>query len=183
MLQAIYKCDNSIHYYYIRYAPSQLGQGNNTVLWDERLLKLKTNLCFKSDLMKIGNYILGTLAAIALFSCDAVNHLYYSVQNKTVKNIHLHIPYYPLEPLRGEFSAITDTIIEIKPNESIWLGTSLMDIDFPWATKNIYKENPGICGLELIKNDTVIKLDCSNSSWKYNKRWSTLKIRNTKAQQ
>ena len=133
--------------------------------------------------MKTVNYILGTLIAITLFSCDAVNQLYYSVQNKTAKNIHLHIPNYPLEPHEGGFSAITDTIIEIKPNETIWVGTSLMDIDFPWATKNIYKETPGICGLELIKNDTVIKLDCTNSSWKYKKRWSTLKIRNTKAQQ
>lgn len=112
-----------------------------------------------------------------LMSCDAVNHLHYSIQNKTERKISVHVPNYPIDNSQGNFSARVDTIIEIKPNESLWIETSPMDIDFPWATKNIYKEAPGICGLALIENDTVIKLDCSTASWKYKKRWSTLKIK------
>jgi len=127
--------------------------------------------------MRIKNYISIVLTAITLISCDAVNHLQYAVKNKTDKKIRLHIPSYPIDPSQGEFSAKVDTIIEIRPNESLWVGTSLMDLNFPWATKNIYKNTPGICGLELVENDTLIKLDCTNASWKYKKRWSILKIK------
>ncbi len=127
--------------------------------------------------MKIRNYISIVLTAIILISCDAVNQLHYVVQNKTDKNIRLHISSYPVAPNQGEFSAKVDTIIEIRPNKSLWVGTSPMDIDFPWATKNIYKNTPGICGLELVENDTLIKLDCTNLSWEYIKRRSTLKIK------
>jgi hypothetical protein len=127
--------------------------------------------------MRIRNFISIVLTSITIFSCDAVNHLQYAVQNKTDKNIRLHIPSYPVDPNQGEFSAKVDTIIEIRPNESLWVGISPMDIDFPWATKNIYKNTPGICGLTLVKNDTLIKLDCTNTSWKFKKRWSTLKIK------
>ena len=127
--------------------------------------------------MKFGKHILLGLVSVTLFACDAVNHLHYSVQNRTYKNIRIHVPNYPIDPNQGEFSAKVDTIIEIKPNESLWVGTSLMDINFPWATKNIYKESPGICGLELIENDTLVELDCTKSRWKYKKRWSTFKIK------
>lgn len=115
--------------------------------------------------------------SVILISCDAVNHLQYSVQNKTDKSIRLHVPSYPIDSSQGEFGAKVDTIIEVQPNESIWVGTSPVDIDFPWATKNIYKKAPGICGLELVQNDTLIKLGCTKSNWKYKKRWSTLKLK------
>lgn len=124
-------------------------------------------------------YIATITISILLISCDAVNHLNYSVQNKTDKNIKIHIPNYPLEPSKGDFSVKVDTIINLSPNESIWVGTSQMDINFPWAIKNIYKEYPGICGLELIENDTLIKLDCTQSTWRYKKRWSRLRIKNS----
>ena len=127
--------------------------------------------------LKTGKYISLCLLSVILYSCSAVNHLYYSVQNKTDKNIRIHIPNYPIDPNQGEFSTRVGTIIEIKPNESIWVETSPMDIDFPWATKNIYKKTPGICGLELIESNTLIKLDCTYENWKYKKRWSTLKIK------
>lgn len=134
-------------------------------------------LSFMQRKMKIKYYILVALTAITLISCDAVNHLRYSVQNKTDENIRIYIPNYPLDPNQGEFRAKVDTIIEIKPNESLWVGTSPMYIDFSWTTKNIYKQTPGICGLELVEKDTIIRLDCTNSSWKYKKKWSTLKIK------
>lgn len=127
--------------------------------------------------MRIRNYISITFTALTLISCDSVNHLHYAVENKTNEKIRIHAPSYPIDQNRGEFSAKVDTIIEISPNETLWVGTSAMDIDFPWATKNIYRKSPGICGLELVENDTLFKLDCTDSSWKYNKRWSTLKIK------
>ncbi len=113
---------------------------------------------------------------IGLSSCDAVNRLQYSLQNKTEETIRVRIPNFPIEPEKGEFSTRLDTIIEIAPGQSLWIGSSPTDINFPWATKNIYKEAPGICGLELIAQGSLIKLDCSKASWKYKKRWSTLKI-------
>ena len=112
-----------------------------------------------------------------LISCDAVNQLQYSVLNKTDKSKRLHVPRYPIDPSQGVFSVTVDTIIEVQPNQSVWVGTSPRDIDFPWATKNIYKKAPGICGLELVQNDSLIELDCTESRWKYKNRWSTLKLK------
>lgn len=116
------------------------------------------------------------ISFMLLTGCDAVNHLQYAIENKTDHTIRVHIPNYPIDPERQEFSTKVDTTIEIKPKESLWIGTSPMDIDFPWATKRIYEETPGICGLKSIEKDTVFELDCTKSSWKYKKRWSTLKI-------
>lgn len=111
-----------------------------------------------------------------LTGCDAVNHLQYAIKNKTNHTIKIHIPDYPIDHQLQEFSARVDTILEIRPKESLWIGTSPMDIDFPWATKRIYEQTPGICGLESIENDTIIELDCTKRHWKYRKRWSTLEI-------
>ena len=127
--------------------------------------------------MKIGKHISIGLLAVALIACDAVNHLQYSLENKTDENIRIHIQNYPIDRNQGIFSAKVDTIIMISPKESIWVGTSPMDINFPWATKTIYKKSPGICGLERIEKDTILKLDCTKSSWKYKKRWSTLELK------
>lgn len=126
--------------------------------------------------LKIRKQILMFLLFLILTSCDAVNHLQYYVQNKRNKSIKLHLPSYPIVSSQGEFSVKVDTIIEIQPNEKAWIRTSPMDIDFPWATKKIYKTNPGLCGLELIENDSLIKLGCTKSSWNYSKGCSTLKI-------
>jgi hypothetical protein len=132
--------------------------------------------------MKQLNYFLLAILALTIVSCDAVNRLQYFVKNKTDQTIRVHISDYPID-LGREFSEAVDTLIELKPNASHWVGTSPMDIDFPWATKNIYKNVPGICGLELVQNDTIIPLDCTKSSWKYKRRCSTLKIKSTKARQ
>ncbi len=126
--------------------------------------------------MKVKNYFLVALTTLTFVSCDAVNRLQYFVKNKTDQTIHVHISAYPIDVGR-EFSEAVDTLIELKPNASHWVGTSPMDIDFPWATKNIYKKTPGICGLELVQNGAIIPLDCTKSSWKYKRRCSTLKIK------
>lgn len=117
------------------------------------------------------------LSAMFLLSCDAANHLQYAVKNKTDKIIRLHIPSYPVDSNQGEFSVKVDTLIEIRPNESIWVGSSPLIIDFPWATKKIYIKNPGLCGLELLEKDKLIQLDCTSANWKYKKRRSTLTIK------
>lgn len=120
--------------------------------------------------------ILFCMAAL-ISSCDAVNRLHYSVENKTEQTIWVRVPNFPSEREIGIYGARIDTILEIAPNEKLWVGSSPTDIDFPWATKNIYKQSPGLCGLELLGHDSAIKLDCSSSNWKYKKRWSTLKIK------
>ena len=127
--------------------------------------------------MKISTYGYGLLLLIILNSCDAANHVFYSVKNNSKEHIKLHVPKFQTEPSKGAFSTTVDTIIKLTPDQSIWIGTSPMDIDFPWATKKIYRISPGICGLELIESDTVIKLDCSKSNWKYKRKQSILKIK------
>lgn len=114
---------------------------------------------------------------MTLIACDAVNHIQYIVKNQTDQTIRLHIPHFPVDPNQGMLSQQVDTIIEVKPNEFLWVGTSPMDIDFPWAAKKIYKKSPGVCGIELIEKDTLINLDCTDSSWKYKRNCSTLKIK------
>lgn len=126
--------------------------------------------------MNLKSYLLLLLVSMALISCDAVNQLRYSVRNDRSESIKVHIPNFPIEPNKGQFSARVDTIIEIRPKEELWIGTSPPDIDFPWATKRIYKKSPGICGIELVESESVIPLDCSKENWKYKKRWSTLEI-------
>lgn len=114
---------------------------------------------------------------LILTSCDAVIQLHYAVKNKSNKSIKIHVPQYPIGKKRNMFSPTVDTVLEIQPNQTVWIRSSMTDIDFPWATKNIYKKHPGVCGLELIKEDTVISLGCTSASWKYRKRWSTLKVK------
>lgn len=121
--------------------------------------------------------IIFLLTVVFLTGCDAVNRLFYVVENKTDSTVQLHVPDFPYEPEKGSFSSVTDTIIELLPNQKVWVGASLTDIDFPWATKNIYKNYPGICGLERIQNDTLVPLDCTKSAWKYTRKTSVLKIK------
>lgn len=112
-----------------------------------------------------------------LHSCDSVNRVYYSVENKRNEEIRIHVPEYLIEPQKDVFSTRVDTIIGLKPGEAIWIATSPMKIGFPGTAKKIYKEGPGVCGLELIEKDTVIQLGCTKSEWKYSRRESILKIR------
>ncbi len=113
----------------------------------------------------------------SFFSCDAVNHLHYMVENKTDQPVLIHVPRYEIQEGKGAFNSKKDTILVLKPKEKIWIAASLMDIDFPWATKKIYREHPGICGLELIEKDSVIPLNCDQSSWKYSSRHATFIIK------
>ena len=109
------------------------------------------------------------LVLLSFSSCDAVNRMAYSIQNKSNEVISIHNPNYSL----GIFSQYIDTIIQILPNETILMGRSHSDINFPWATKNIYREKPGICGLVLMCSDSTI-LPCDKTHWKYRRGMSKL---------
>lgn len=126
---------------------------------------------------KFGLYLL--LSFVIFTGCDSVVRVLYGVKNKTKKNIRVHVPNYQAD-FNNKYSAQIDTIIELKPKELLWVRISPSQIIVPWAVKSIYKKNPGICGLELIENDTVIALGCSRDHWKYKRRCSILKIRTRK---
>lgn len=112
-----------------------------------------------------------------LTSCDAVNHLFYDIKNKTNTTVDLFIPYFISDFSRGESSDRVDTVIRIAPNQRLAISMSMMDIGFPWSTKEIYKESPGVCGLEILQPDTIIPIDCTKKEWKYWRGTSTLKIK------
>ena len=121
--------------------------------------------------------IVNQLPLMILFfvcSCDATNTIFYTVENKTDKTIFIKVPKNIGD--QGFFSELSDTIIEIPSEENSIIGFST-DIDFPWKTKSIYKNTPGVCGLELVKKDTSILLNCTNKEWRYKKRNSVLFVR------
>jgi hypothetical protein len=100
-------------------------------------------------------------------SCDAVLHMSYSVENKTKGDIYLFIPNYSIQ---GPYETYG------KPNENVIVGGGTK-IDFPWGTKNIYRENPGKCGIERIDADSTIRFGCTKEEWKYKRKTSTLIIK------
>ncbi len=109
----------------------------------------------------------------ALTSCDAVNQLSYYVKNNTDRAIEIMIPNYSMDRRIAFQSSLTDTTITIPAGEKIWVGNSPTDIDFPWATKNIYKEHPGKCGIQF-KNDI---LPCDKNNWKYRRKTSIFVVK------
>ena len=127
-------------------------------------------------MLKINKSILLVILAITLFSCDAMLHMTYTVENKTKNEITVFIPNFPTDSTLSFYSKRKDTILILKPNGKVVVGIG-SKIDFPWGTKNIYKTQPGVCGIKRINNDTIIELGCSNSEWKYKRRNSNLKIK------
>jgi hypothetical protein len=117
------------------------------------------------------------LLSILLVGCDALNVLSYSIQNRTKQTVKISVPNYSTQVYRPSFARQVDTILVIEPGETIWIGVSEVDIDFPWATKKIYHQQPGRCGLQLLRADSVLNLDCTKSSWKYKRGTSILKLK------
>ena len=111
-----------------------------------------------------------------LTSCDAMLHMTYTVQNKTESEIKLFVPNFPTDSVLSIYGGKQDTTLIIKPNQEIVVGIG-SKIEFPWGTKNIYKNQPGICGIKRISNDTIIELGCTKKEWKYKKRNSKMKIK------
>lgn len=108
-----------------------------------------------------------------LTSCDAMNQLNYFVKNKSDQEIVIVVPNYSLDRRIAFQSSLTDTTLTIPAGEKIWVGNSRKDIDFPWATKNIYKEHPGKCGIQF-ENDT---LPCDKGNWKYRRKTSIFVVK------
>lgn len=123
------------------------------------------------------SYMLFLVLVNLLMSCDAMVHLSYSVENKTSEPIQVFIPNYS----EDHFSLYTldarrDTTMVLQPKEKMVIGGA-SKIDFPWGAKNIYREYPGICGVKMVKQDTMIELGCSKSEWKYHRQNTNLKIK------
>lgn len=122
------------------------------------------------------NFLFLLLPALLLSSCDAMLHMTYSVENRTNQNITLFIPDCPADSSLSRFGKYHDTVVTLKPNQSIIVGLN-SKTDFPWATKNIYRKDPGKCGIERVDSDSTIRYGCSEDEWKYKKRNSSLSIK------
>ncbi len=117
--------------------------------------------------------------AFLLTSCDALLHMSYSIENKSKNDVRLFVPN-AIGSSEGYFdrlSEVKDTFLLLKKGETFVIGYE-MKIDFPWGTKNIYKNKPGICGLKnLTSADSYCEYGCTKKEWKYKRRNSTLIIR------
>jgi len=121
-------------------------------------------------------YFSTVMAFFALTSCDARVHMLYSVENKTKKDIYLYIPGFPADSSFGDYGKTIDTVLRLKPNENVVVGHG-SKLDFPWGAKNIYRENPGRCGIERVDSDSTIRFGCTKEEWKYKRKTSTLIIK------
>ena len=128
------------------------------------------------QLFKYLRLILLTLPIAVLTSCDAMLHMTYTIQNKTESDIKVFVPDFPTDSVLSIYGDKRDTTLIVKPNEEIIVGIG-SKIDFPWGTKNIYKNRPGVCGIKRISNDTIIDLTCTKKEWKYKRRNSKMKIK------
>ena len=86
------------------------------------------------------------------------------------------VPNFPVDGIYGHFKERKDTFITLLPNQEIIVGLNIK-IDFPWATKNIYRSQPGICGIKVMKSELIEIIGCTKKEWKYRKGVSTLKIK------
>jgi hypothetical protein len=117
--------------------------------------------------------------AFLLTSCDALLLMSYSIENKSKKDVRLFVPnaIVSSEGYFDRLSEVKDTVVLLKKGETFVIGYE-MKIDFPWGTKNIYKNKPGICGLKnLTSADSYCEYGCTKKEWKYKRRNSTLIIR------
>ncbi len=119
-------------------------------------------------------FIYGLL--IALGSCDAIITLDYRVKNKTNKSIKLKIDDYHTPIYWGYPFGTVDTIVELKPKQSIIVGQR-SHISFPFATKSLYHEQPGINNFKVINGDSLFSVNTEDKYWKYWHKTSTFKIK------
>jgi hypothetical protein len=120
--------------------------------------------------------LLALIPIFTFFGCDAMLSMRYTVENNSLHDAKLFVPNFPLDTSNpGEFSESRDTTLILRPNTKIIVGVQ-NKLDFPWATKNIYKKSPGKCGIIKIEVDTIIHLGCSESEWEYDKGRSNFKL-------
>jgi len=111
---------------------------------------------------KRNTFLLLTVLTPIMYSCDAMLSLEYIVCNKSNHPVKLKIHDY--KPAR--FDYVDDTIIVLNSGEE-FLITSKEKIGFPWETKKIFKETPGVDNFEVIYNDSVISIDKGPDKWHY----------------
>ena len=129
------------------------------------------------NLSRITISVFYALGFLVLFtSCDALLTMSYSVKNKTKKEITVFVPNFPVAYNSISFNQQKDTFITLLPNQELIVGRN-SKIDFPWARKNIYRKHPGICGIQRIDQQNIVKLGCTKKEWKYWKGVSTLRIK------
>jgi hypothetical protein len=121
------------------------------------------------------------LLALAFFvsSCDAMLLMSYSIENKSKSDVRLFVPN-AIGSSKGYFDPLSeakDTVMLLKNDEAIVISYALK-IDFPWARKNIYKNQPGICGIKKKTSvDSLFEYGCSKKEWKYKHGNSVLIIK------
>ena len=120
------------------------------------------------------------LIAILLFtlsSCDTWIFMQYSVKNKSDNEVKLLVPFNRVidrgDSLPAVYQKVDSTLI-IKSDETILL--SGVRILYP-SRRSFYKNNPGLCGIKRVQNDTIVDLGCSKKEWKYRKGQSMLILR------
>jgi hypothetical protein len=121
------------------------------------------------------------LLALAIFvtSCDAMLLMSYSIENKSKNEVRLFVPNAigSSKGYFGHLSEAKDTIVLLKKDESMVISYA-MKIDFPWARKTIYKDQPGICGIKKSTSaDSLFEYGCSKKEWKYKHGNSVLIIK------
>ncbi len=125
---------------------------------------------------KIYKLIIISLLFPIIISCDAICILTYKVKNNSNSTVILFVPNFPLDSSKLEYGLNKDTLIQLSSKEKIVVGHK-QKLDFPWGTKNVYKLNPGKCGLKIITNDSSSILGCSKNEWAYWKKSSIYKIK------
>lgn len=110
-----------------------------------------------------------------MYSCDALLSLPYVVKNRTKETVRLKVSNYPKD--FSGFNTVTDTIIDVLPNQSINVAWS-KGIGFPWATKSLYKKNRGVSNFKLMLGDSLIPLDLNDKNWRYKRKAAVYIIKN-----
>ncbi|MBO9702214.1 MAG: hypothetical protein J7604_18540 [Sporocytophaga sp.] len=116
-------------------------------------------------------FLLLTLLVPIMYSCDAMLSLEYIVCNKSEHPVKLKIHDYKT----GRYEFKEDTTIVLSPGEET-IVSSKEKIGFPWETKKIFNENPGVYNFEVISDGSVIPFDQGFAIWKYKNRKSLFYI-------
>lgn len=97
-----------------------------------------------------------------LISCDRWIVMGYAVKNNTGHEVTLFVPNY------SDYSSgrQKDTTLTIQASETLIM--SGIRIMHP-SKRGFYRNNPGVCGIKRLENDTSIELGCSKKEWKYRK--------------
>lgn len=113
--------------------------------------------------------------AFVFSSCDAFVSLSYYVKNKSAGPVTVFVPGYMAN---GAFGRGVDTTLQIAPHSGVYIGGTMPQITGPiGASRRIYREYPGFCGVKIISPDTNIAVPCTKKVWKFRRGISVLNIK------